>query len=88
MSIEAIRKFNADLMERSITSDRKTFTRDVTYMADLATDVLSQASQGRIRVDQLVSLSQRVNALLVLGSKIDASTEMHKVLTMDLAEKN
>lgn len=87
MNTEAIRKFNADLMERSIANDRKTFAEDVAYMTQLAGGIMHSTSEGLIRLDDLTSLAQRVSALLVLGSKIQASTEMHKVLAVDLTEK-
>lgn len=87
MDAEKIRKFNADIIGRSIESDRETFIRDATYMSSYAVNIVNAMREGRSPTGDLIGLSQRVAALLVLASKIEASTEMHKVLAVDLTEK-
>lgn len=83
--IEAVRKFNADAVARSIATDRGTLTRDAACMASLAATIANVAGKGRDVSDDLTALTQRVTALLALAVKIGAATEAHEVLAVDLS---
>lgn len=79
-----IRKFNADIIERSIKSDRETFTRDAAYMSSLAVNIANAMQEGRAASGDLTALSQRVAALLVLAAKIESATEVHAVMSVEV----